>query len=288
MEPAAPPVAGHVDGWGVERGARSAVPTPEPTRWAQRQVGERGGGIETTHLRVPMQLPSVLIIFSLGGRRPRHDDLMHYCILCHITNYCSHATSSYGGHAILELPGVGDAMRRIRGPRPETCVTSAPLLAKSLQRVRTSASGAALALQVKQYFNLLRIITPFLRVSTVNLGIIHKIFRRSRLNPMGVDAILHPPVRNLLTAVPLAVRNLLTAVPLDYFTITTYSFSLLRITTIILLHITTSLLHKSLLHITTLLLHHYFTITTQLLHHYYIITTHYFEITVIILLHITT
>ena len=233
-----------------------------------------------------MQLPSVLIIFSLGGRRPRHDDLMHYCILCHITNHYSHAT--HDGHAILESPGVGDAMRRIRGPRPETCVTSAPLLAKSLQRVRTSASGAALALQVKQYFNLLRIITPFLRVSTVNLGIIHKIFRRSRLNPMGVDAILHPPVRNLLTAVPLAVRNLLTAVPLDYFTITTYSFSLLRITTIILLHITTSLLHKSLLHITTLLLHHYFTITTQLLHHYYIITTHYFEITVIILLHITT
>ena len=200
---------------------------------------------------------------------------MHYCILCHITNHYSHAT--HDGHAILESPGVGDAMRRIRGPRPETCVTSAPRLAKSLQRVRTSASGAALALQVKQYFNLLRIITTFLRVSTVNLGIIHKIFRRSRLNPMGVDAILHPTVRNLLTAVPL-----------DYFTITTYSFSLLRITTIILLHITTSLLHKSLLHITTLLLHHYFTITTQLLHHYYIITTHYFEITVIILLHITT
>ncbi len=124
-------------------------------------------------------------MFLLSGRRARHYDLLHYMILCCITNNDSHA--AHGGHAILWSPVVGDVTWTIRGPPTRTDLVRKVKLAFA-PRLRSSASGAALldeAFQVGQYFILLHIIMHYLHVSIMNPGIIHTRSGRRRLLPMG-------------------------------------------------------------------------------------------------------
>ncbi len=85
----------------------------------------------------------------------------------------------------------------------------APRFGESL---RTSTSNAALleeAFQVGQCFNLLHIITHYLRVC-VDFGMIHTLSRRRRLNPMGWMQFLPSPLR-IINCSKNIIRNRLSA-----------------------------------------------------------------------------